>query len=58
MNQLITPNNFDRVVQASKALSIEKEVPALNLARVLSHFLHHMTMVKSGQASDQKTMNS
>lgn len=54
MNQLITPNNFDLVVQASKALSIEKEVPALNLARVLGHLLRHMTMVKSGQAIRSK----
>jgi len=53
MNQLITANNFDLVVQASKALSIEKGA-SLESGKSPWPFVTSMTMVKSGQAIRSK----
>lgn len=47
---LISPANFDLVVQIAKPLSVDKEKPALNGGRVIGHLLTHVTMIKSGMA--------
>ena len=49
LDELITPEKFDLVVQTAKFMTIEKKEPALNLARVIGHLLRHVTMIKSGQ---------
>jgi len=50
LSELLTPAMFDIVVATAKALTTDKEVPALNLARTIGHLLRHVVMVKSGQA--------
>ena len=53
LDNLIKPEHFDLVVQSTKTLSREKQIPSLTLGKNIGHLLGHAIQIKIGHAFRQ-----
>ena len=50
MNNLLQPDNFELCVKATKALSFEKENPAVSLGKLIGNLIGHIVLIKIGES--------